>query len=421
MNKPTFIIGGIQTDFQRNWTKEGKGFLALMREAIEDLLIETKIDYKEIRKLNKQNRIALFIGNFAGEQYFQQAHLGVFLTDIDPVFIGVPGARYESACASGSTAIDCAATKIRAGECDVTIVLGIEIMKTVDSKTGGNILGTAAYYEKEAKNKDYPFPKIFGQLADEYIKKYKLKEQRYLDYLAQISNKNYLNAKRNPKSQTRSWFANLKHSKHRNTVYNPLVGDKLAVSDCSQITDGAAAVIIVSESYYKKYKSKMNKERKYSKIVGWGHRTAPVLFSEKVKESNNSGYILPWTRQTVVEALIKAKLSENQIDCYETHDCFTSSEYAAISAFGLTAPGEEYKAIESGDVSFYGKKPINSSGGLIGVGHPVGATGIRMILDLHKQVTGTAGGYQVDNAKNALMLNIGGSATSNYVFIVTRD
>ena len=104
-----------------------------------------------------------------------------------------------------------------------------------------------------------------------------------------------------------------------------------------------------------------------------------------------------------------------------THDCFTSSEYAAISAFGLAEPGREYEAIEDGLITFDGKKPINPSGGLIGCGHPVGASGARMFLDLYKQVTGQAGKYQVSGVNNAMMLNIGGSATTNYVFIVGNE
>lgn len=420
MNNQAYIIGGVQTDFQRNWSKEGKSFIAVMREVINDLVIHTEIDYEEIKILNKENKIAFFVGNFDGEQYFNQAHLGGFLTELHPAFYGIPGARYEAACASGSVAIDAALTKIRVGDCDMAIVMGIEMMKTVDSKRGGDFLGTAAYYEKEAKNKEYPFPKIFGQLANSYIEKYKLNETQYLNNLAVIANKNYTNAKRNRNAQTRSWFMSLEHAKKRNTKYNPLVGEKLAVSDCSQITDGAAAVILVSSSYLKKYKAKINKKRKYSQIIGWGHRTAPMLFSKKINESKNLLFILPWTRQAVLDALNVANLTDDQIDCYETHDCFTSSEYAAISAFGLTKPGEEYKAIESGEIDFSGKKPINPSGGLIGGGHPVGATGVRMLLDLHKQVTAIAGEYQVEGVNNAMMLNIGGSATSNYTYIVKK-
>lgn len=420
MNNRVYIIGGVRTDFQRNWTKEGKSFIAIIREVIEDLFYETKIDYKEIIALNREKRIGVFVGNFAGEQYFSQSHLGAFLTEVDPAFYGVPGARYEVACASGSAAIDAAVTKIRAKDMDVAIVLGIEMMKTVNSKIGGDFLGTAAYYEKEALGKDYPFPKLFGQLATAFIEKYNLNESRYLDCLAEIACKNYKNAKLNPKAQTRTWFMNLYNAKRRNTAYNPLVGGKLAVTDCAQITDGAAAVILVSDKYFRKYKSRLNKKRQYSQIIGWGHTTAPILFSEKIKNSSKSPYLLPWTRQTVLDALRMSKLGGDQIDCFETHDCFTSSEYAAISAFGITAPGEEYKAVESGEIQISGKKPINPSGGLIGVGHPVGATGVRMILDLHKQVTGAAVGYQVKNARIAMMLNIGGTATSNYVFIVKK-
>lgn len=139
-----------------------------------------------------------------------------------------------------------------------------------------------------------------------------------------------------------------------------------------------------------------------------------------MQESKDNEYILPWTRQAIVEAYNRANLTVDDIDVFETHDCFTSSEYAAISCFGITAPGKEYEAIENGYISFNGKKQINPSGGLIGCGHPVGASGVRMMLDLYKQVTNTAGDYQVKNVKNAMMLNIGGSATTNYAYIVGK-
>ena len=109
-------------------------------------------------------------------------------------------------------------------------------------------------------------------------------------------------------------------------------------------------------------------------------------------DNEGSEYILPWTRQAVLDAYKRTGLTVEDIDVFETHDYFTSSEYAAISAFGLTNPGHEYEAVESGLISFDGNKPINPSGGLIGCGHPVGASGARMFLDLYKQVTGTAGG-----------------------------
>ena len=412
-----YVLGGAQTDFERNWTKEGKGMVALLKEAMADGLSNVSLSYEDVVTLNKDNRIACFVGNFIAEKYTDQGHLGAFLTEVDTAFFGVPSARYEAACASSSVAIDAASTKIRAGDYDVAIVVGWELMKTVESRIGGDFLGRAAYYEKEGKGIDLPFPKLFGRLADETLKKYpSLDEKRYLDSLAMISTINYENAKRNPLSQTRKWFMSYEQARLRGTDTNPYVGGKLAVSDCSQVTDGAAVIVLCSERFLKE-RGLENKPI----IKGFGHRTAPLLFEKKMADNAESNYTLPWTRQTCLDAYSRAGLTINDIDVFETHDCFTSSEYAAISAFGITEPGYEYEAIENGRIAFDGDKPINPSGGLIGCGHPVGASGARMLLDLYKQVVGVAGGYQVEGAKNGMMLNIGGSATTNYVFIVGKE
>ncbi len=412
-----FILGGAQTDFERNWTKEGKGICALLREAFSDGLQNAGLSYDDVRELNTRNRVACFVGNFIAEKYIDQGHLGGLLTEVDAALYGVPSARYEAACASSSVAIDAAATKIRSDDYDVCIVVGWELMKTVDSKVGGSFLGRAAIYEQEAKDIDMPFPKLFGRLADETLKKYPdLNEKRYMDALARISVKNFSNAKRNPLAQTRKWFMNYEQASERGTETNPLVGGKLGISDCSQVTDGAAVVVLCSE--------KFRKERGYKDkpiIKGYGHRVAPMLFEKKIEDNKRSEFTLPWTRQAVLDAYRRSNLTVEDIDVFETHDCFTSSEYAALSAFGLTEPGREYEAIEKEMISFTGPKPVNPSGGLIGCGHPVGASGARMLLDLYKQVTGTAGGYQVNRVKNGMMLNIGGSATTNYVFIIGKS
>ncbi len=412
-----YILGGAQTDFERNWKKEGKGMVALLKEAITDGLKGAGLTFDSVRELNTENRVACFVGNFIAEKYVDQGHLGAFLTEVDKTFYGVPSARYEAACASSSVAIDAAATKIKADEYDVAIVVGWELMKTVESKIGGDYLGRAAYYKKEGKGIDLPFPKLFGKLADETLKKYPdLDEKRYMDALAKISVINYSNAKRNPLAQTRKWFMSYEQASTRDTKTNPLVGGRLAVSDCSQVTDGAAVVVLASEKFVK--------EKGYENrpvMKGYGHRVAPMLFEKKMADNQDSEYTLPWTRQACLDAYKRAGLTVDDIDVFETHDCFTSSEYAAISAFGLTEPGKEYEAVDSGLIAFHGNKPINPSGGLIGCGHPVGASGVRMLLDLYKQVTGTAGDYQVIGAKNGMMLNIGGSATTNYVYIVGAE
>lgn len=410
------VLGGAQTDFERNWKKEGKNLVALLKEVIDDAFQDVGFSYEELRQLNKENRVEAFVGNFIAEEYISQGHLGSFLSEVSEAFYGVPSARYEAACASSSVALDAAITKINAGEIDFAIVVGFEIMKYVDSKVGGDILGRAAYYEKEGKGIDFPFPKLFGRLADSILDKYPdLEEKRFMDALAKISVINYENAKRNPNAQTRKWFMSFEQASNRGNDTNPLVGGRLAVSDCSQVTDGACCVLLCSDKYIKE------KGIQNDIIVkGYGHRNAPLLFDKKINDNKESRYVLPWTRQTVLDAYRRSGLTVDDIDVFETHDCFTSSEYAAISAFGITEPGKEYEAIENGTIAFDGRKPINPSGGLIGCGHPVGASGARMFLDCYKQVANKAGDYQIQNAKTAMMLNIGGSATTNYVFILGR-
>lgn len=419
--KQVYILGGEQTDFERNWSKEGKSIRAMFKEVLHDGLSQANLDFLEIKRLNDHNKVAAYVGNFNAELYLKQNHLGAFLTEVDSSFFGVPAARYEAACASGSVAIDAAMTKIQNGDYDLAIVIGIEMMKTVDVKVGGDFLGLAAYYEKEAKDISFPFPTIFGKLADEIVLKYRFEETQFMDALGKISAMNYSNAKNNPKAQTRQWFMEENHSCNRGTSSNPIISGRLAVTDCSQVTDGAAVIFLASKKYAKEYcqKNKLDLDD-LPRIKGWGHRVAPFRFDEKIKDSKNSAFILKWTREAVNDAYKRANLRVDDIDFFETHDCFTSSEFVAISSFGITEPGKEMEAINNGMISFQGTKPINPSGGLIGVGHPVGATGVRMMLDLYKQVSGKAYGYQVSNSKNGLMLNIGGSATTNYVFIVGK-
>jgi acetyl-CoA C-acetyltransferase len=154
-------------------------------------------------------------------------------------------------------------------------------------------------------------------------------------------------------------------------------------------------------------------------LLGWGHRTAPLEFAAKVEESRNDSYVLPHTRQAILDAFRRAGLKEVwDVHGIETHDCFTTSEYMAIDHFGLTEPGESWKAVEEGVIDMDGRMPVNPSGGLIGAGHPVGATGTRQLLDAWKQVSGRAGEYQVEHARRFATLNIGGSGTTSCVFIV---
>ncbi len=198
---PVYVLGGAQTDFARNWTKEGKHFIGPMREAIR------RRDGSHSASSPREIQTA-HVGNFAAELYAQAGPSGAFFVDIDPAFSGLPTSRHEAACASGSIAILAASAEIEAGRYDLAAVVGIEQMKTVDSAIGGDFLGTAAWYEREAKGIEFPFPKLFGRLGDEYDKRFGLKDE----HLAHIAAVNYSNARRNPLAQTRNWYMSESHA-----------------------------------------------------------------------------------------------------------------------------------------------------------------------------------------------------------------
>ena len=410
MRSKVYILGGYQTDFARNWSREGKGIQAMINEAMDGAFTATEIEPKDIQ--------AIHVGNFAGELYTMQAHLGSFPLNYDPVMRGLPTSRHEAACASGSIAALMARAEIEAGIYNLIMVLGVELMKSVDAKTGGDFLGTAAWYEKECRGIEFPFPKLFDRLYDVYDELYGLK----YEHLAQISAINYENAKRNSKSQTRNWYMNKKHACSTGD-YNLTIGKRLRATDCSQVTDGAAVIFLASQSNAQNYAKKHGLQiENIPYIQGWGHATAPIHFDDKAKEAKENEYILPHTRRAITDAYKRAGLNgPDEISCIETHDCFTITEYAAIEHFGLTKPGEGWEAIENGIIEFNGKCPINPSGGLIGVGHPVGTTGTRQLLDAYLQVSDKAGEYQVPGVRRAATLNIGGSATTNVVHIIGSD
>jgi acetyl-CoA C-acetyltransferase len=407
MSAPVYILGGYQTDFARNWLKEGKDIVTMLQEVISGGLTATDLAAKEVEVAH--------VGNFAAELYCKQGQLGGFLAEIDPAFSGIPTSRHEAACASGSVSMMMAAAEIEAGRYNLALVIGVEQMKTVDPATGGDFLGTAAWYEQEAKGVEFPFPKLFGRLGDEYEKRFGLKEE----HLARIAEINFSNARRNPQAQTRGWFTNETQNLSSGKYANPVAG-RLRVRDCSQVTDGATALFLASETFARQYAARRGvKMDQLPRILGWGHRTAPMKFDTKVAESKDSPYVLPHTRQAIVDAFRRAGLPDVwSVQGIETHDCFTTSEYMAIDHFALTKPGEAWKAIEEGVIEFGGKLPINASGGLIGCGHPVGATGTRQALDAFKQVAGQAGEYQIEGAKKIATLNIGGSGTTTVAMVI---
>ena len=321
---------------------------------------------------------------------------------------GKPAARHEAACASGSIAILSAMADIEAGRYDCVLVIGVEQERNVPGAQAPKHLGAAAWIGHEGQDATFMWPYMFSQLADEYDRRYGL-DTRHLHAIAEL---NMRNAKANPLAQTRNWafgpgsFAD-------DDADNPLVEGCLRRTDCSQVTDGTAGLLLVSDRHHINNKAR---------IAGWGHGTAGLSLQAKFDRSQRQPYVFPHVRHVVEDAFRRAHIADvTKLDGIETHDCFSMSEYMAIDHFGITGPGDSWKAVENGDLERDGAIPVNPSGGLIGVGHPVGATGVRMLHDAARQVTGQAGDCQVDGARTVASLNIGGSLTTTVSFVVTRE
>ncbi|MEQ8749240.1 MAG: acetyl-CoA acetyltransferase [Amphiplicatus sp.] len=408
MSAKTFVLGGHQTDFSRNWARHEESLFDMFKAALEGGLAATGLEPGEID--------AAHVGNFTAEIFCNQGHLGGFFTASDKRFDGMPAQRHEAACASGSMAMLSAMAEIEAGRYDLIAVLGIEMMRNVPGdQAAKNIGGPAMWADRECLDVKYPWPHIFAELGDEYDNRYGLK----FEHLAEISRINFDNAKRNPNAQSRQWtFTDESFSE--DDAANPRISGRIRRSDCGQVTDGAAIVFLASEKAARTYASKHGKSLdNIARIDGWGHRTSHISYKDKIEASRGKPYVMPNVRRAIEDAFSRAGgLTVNDLNGIETHDCFSTTEYMAIDHFGITAPGESWKAVENGDIAFGGRIPVNPSGGLIGLGHPVGATGVRMMLDCAKQVTGTAGDYQVEGANRFGILNIGGSGTTVATFVV---
>lgn len=407
-SKAVYILGGSQTDYARNWAREGLEVDAMMGEVLADGLASTGLEAHEIQSAH--------MGNAFGELFCNQAMLGGIFVSLHPDLSGVPTGRHEAACASGSIALLSAMAEIEAGRYDLVCVLGVEYMRNIPGQKAAEHLGLAAWAGREWEDATYIWPAAFSDLNDAYSEKYGQLDYRHLGEIARI---NYENARRNPNAQTRKWEFNDK-SFTADDDANPVIEGHVRRNDCGQVTDGAAIVFLASEERARQHAKKHGlKLSDLARIDGWGHRTAPMLFTDKLKDSRNSRFVLPQVNLTIKECFARAGIDNVfRLDAIETHDCFAMTEYAAIDSFEITAPGESWKAIEEGVIASDGKLPINPSGGLIGMGHPVGATGVRMMLDGYKQVTGRAGDYQVEGARKVGLLNIGGSATTINSFVV---
>ena len=396
-----YILGGAQSDFSRNWHREGLDIYAMFREVLEAGVADAAIDPGRIEVGH--------VGNFVADLFCRQGLIGGFFAQVFPELAGIATSRHEAACASGSMAMLAAMRDIECGHYSTACVLGLELMRNVDGQTGAEYLGSAAWQGQEATDCDFPWPFLFDRISAEIESRHGLRHE----HLARIAEINFSNARNNPNAQSRNWrFPNGCFSEDEHL--NPVVEGRVRKLDCGQITDGAACVILANADVAAEQAAKQGlRLSDLPRIKGWGHRSAALLLEQKLAASAGQGLIFPHLANTVSDALSRAgKSSVTELDGLETHDCFTVTEYLAIDHVGLTAPGEAWKAVEENRICRDGDFPINPSGGLIGLGHPVGATGVRMALDCARQVTGRAGPLQVAGAENMLTLNIGGSTTT---------
>ena len=309
-----------------------------------------------------------------------------------------PATRLENACASGSAALYSAATAIRAGEAKIALVIGAEKMTNKSTKDVGIALGGASYQREEAGK---TFPEIFAMYAAAYFEAF----GDHSGDLAMIAAKNHRNGVKNPLAHMRKDvgfdFCNTVSDK------NPIVADPLRVTDCSLISDGAAAVILVADDV----------AADFERAVTF-RSMAHVQDILPMSQRNLLGFEGP--ARAFAAAFDKAGITATDLDFAEVHDCFTIAELLCYEAMGLAETGKGSDVIAAGTTFPDGDLPVNLSGGLKSKGHPVGATGVSMHVMAAMQLAGEAGELQKDGAELGCVFNMGGSGVANYCSVLER-
>ncbi|HCE55506.1 MAG TPA: propanoyl-CoA acyltransferase [Lutibacter sp.] len=393
MNKNVHIIGAYNTKFGN---LKDETIYSLYEEAAKGAINDAGIDINEID--------AVFVGNYSGGSFNNQEHIAPYGVNILPELRFKPMYRAENACASGTSAIHLAEMAIKAGKAKKVLVIGVEKMNSLDTKNTSLALAKASYWEKEG-NLGYTFPGLFAEYGKGWMSHYGYSLEQLQEYLAEIASKAYDFGSQNPlahmqKSRSKEELLNLPDEK------NPMIAYPLRLHDCSLISDGAAAVILSAE-----------KTNNSVEIVA----TSSASDYLNIIESKRNNYFLDGASEATKRALQQAKMTIDDIQIAEVHDCFTITELLIYSAIGLTKKGNEFEALLNNDVYLGGRCVINPSGGLKSKGHPVGATGVSMHALLYKQLTDNAIGARVKNANAALVLNIGGSGATNMVSILKRS
>ena len=364
-------------------------------EDIEDMIVSVATGAMRDAGVEPKDVDAIYLGTFGGGFVRQEFPASLVLQAHDDLRFK-PSTHVENACATGSAAIYQGLNHIAAKRGRIVLVVGVEKMTEVSGEVLGGILSKASYLREESASS---FAEIFGQITDAYFQKYGDKS----DALAMIAAKNHTNGCDNPYAQLQK---DLGYEFCRNvSEKNPVVAGPLKRTDCSLVSDGAAAIVLTD----------VDTALKMDKAVYF-------------RAAQHVQDYLPMSRRTVIDfegpaeafsrAFAEAGISVDDLGFAEVHDCFTSAELLSYEAMGLTAKGEGETAIKEGWVYADGKLPVNRSGGLKAKGHPLGATGLSMHAIASMQLTGTAGDLQLDSPKLGAVFNMGGSAVSNYVSIL---
>ena len=342
----------------------------------------------------------IVLGHFNGG-FSAQDFTAALVLQADPHFRFKPATRVENACATGSAAIHQGLKAIAARSARIVLVVGVEQMTKTPGPEVGGILLKASYLPEEAGT-SAGFAGVFGKIADLYFQVHGDQS----DALAKIAAKNHRNGVGNPYAQLRKdlgyEFCRTESEK------NPRVAGPLKRTDCSLVSDGAAAIVLADVSTA----LKLGKPVVAFRAAAHAQDFLPMSKRDILKFE---GCAEAWRR-----ALAEADITLDNLSLVETHDCFTIAELIEYEAMGLANPGQGARVISEGIVDKNGKLPINPSGGLKAKGHPIGATGVSMHALAAMQLRGEAGDMQVKNARLAGLYNMGGTAVANYVSILER-
>lgn len=376
-------------------------------KTLYDLILEAGKDALKDAELSGEDIDAVYVANFGGEDFNNQGHLAPYAVEIHEGLRFKPCVRIESACASGSAAVLEAINSIESGRSKTVLVIGAEKMSSLDTKGVSNVLAKASFWPLEGE-KGFTFPSLYAELAKGYMSHFGYSKEELWDTLAYISCKAHKNAISNPFAQMHKEYSH----EYASTVSdkNPLIAEPLKLSDCSLISDGAAALVLTTTERALELKSE---------VVEISGIASSCDYLSIVEGKRNN-----WEQKAIKIAAEKAfgeaDLSIEDIHVAEVHDCFTINELLIYEALGIAEPGKGREALLRGDTFVGGKLPVNPSGGLKAKGHPVGATGVSMHVLVARQLLNKAIGLQVEGATNGLTVNVGGSGATNIVSVLRR-